>query len=65
MTHAWHYDLTRDHRYSGDLESLLVSLCHDCANRLTTEVQFAGSDDFCDIACWQCGAPMETTERTR
>ena len=65
MTHAWYYDLTEDHRYSGDPESLLVWLCDDCANRLAAEVQVAGSDGFCDVACWQGDNPIESTERIR
>ena len=62
--HKWYYDLTDDHRHSGDPESLLVWLCDDCANRLAAEVQLAGTDGFCDVACWQCGIPLEQAERT-
>ena len=52
MTHQWYYDLTEDHRYGGDLESLLVWLCDGCANRLAAEVQFAGTDAVDEyIAC--------------
>jgi hypothetical protein len=73
-----YYDLTEDHRYSGacpersrrNPESLLVWLCDDCANRLVAEVQFAGTDGgdeyiAWDVACWQCGKAIETTERTK
>jgi hypothetical protein len=67
MTHAWYYDLTEDHRHSGDPESLLVWLCDDCAAKLEAEglVRFAGTDALCDVPCWQCGAPVEHMERTR
>jgi hypothetical protein len=65
MTHAWYYDLTDDHRLSQDPESLLIWLCDDCASRLAAEAQFAGTDALCDAACWQCGKPIEFTERTR
>lgn len=67
MTHCWCYDLTADHRFSVDPESLLVWLCADCAAGLEAEglVQFASADALCDVPCWQCGAPVEQTERTR
>lgn len=57
MTHQWYRDLADDHRYSADLESLLVWLCDGCANRLAAEVQFAGTDAVdeciaCDAPCW-------------
>ena len=38
MAHNWYYDLTEDHRHSGDPESLLVWLCDDCADCLAAEV---------------------------
>jgi len=61
MKHKWYYDLTDDHRHSGDAESLLVWLCEDCAQALTArnEVQVAGTDSFNDGPCWRCGAPAE------
>jgi hypothetical protein len=67
MTHRWYYDLTADQRFSEDPESLLVWLCADCTARLEAEglVQFASTDSMCDVPCWQCGAPVEHTERTR
>ena len=56
MTCHWYYDLTDDHRHSGDEESQLVWLCPDCARRLRDNVQFAGSDDLLhDLPCWECG----------
>ena len=63
--HQWYYDLTADHRHSGDPESLPVWLCDECAGRLAAEVQFAGSDGLCDVVCWYCGAPVPQTERTQ
>ncbi|MFC2036989.1 hypothetical protein ACFLYD_03320 [Chloroflexota bacterium] len=68
MTHQWYYDLTEDHCYSGGVESLLVWLCDDCANRLA-EVQFAGTDAVdeyiaCDVPCWQCHKLIDHVERT-
>ena len=69
MTHQWYYDLTDGHRYSGDLESLLVWLCDGCANCLAAEVQFAGTDAVdeyiaCDVSCWQRHKLIEHVERT-
>ena len=53
----WYYDLTDDHRHSGDAESLLVWLCKACAQTLQArhEVQIAGTDAFNDGPCWHCG----------
>ena len=65
MPHKWYYDLTDDHRHSGDAESLLVWLCDDCANRLAAEVQPAGTDGFCDAPCWQCDELVERAEEDR
>jgi len=64
MTHKWYYDLTPDHRYSEDPESLLVWLCEDCSTRLETAdvVQLAGTDSLCDVPCWLCGQPVAHTQ---
>lgn len=58
----WYYDLTNDHRHSGDEESLLVWLCDSCAQSLLArhEVQVAGTDGFNDAPCWRCGARGRT-----
>ena len=58
----WYYDLTEDHRHSGDPESLLVWLCDNCADCLAAEVQSAGTDGFNDSPCWRCGSPQEDDE---
>ena len=64
MPHNWFYDLTEDHRHSGDDESLLVWLCDDCAAWLLSRqaVQVAGTDGFNDGPCWRCGRPQENDE---
>jgi hypothetical protein len=56
MDHNWHYDLTDDHQFSQDPESLLVWLCDRCAAELDEKVQFAGADGDYDGPCWRCGA---------
>ena len=62
--HGWYYDLTPDHSLSEDPESTLVWLCSVCASSLAGDVQFAGTDALHDGPCWQCGIPIESTERT-
>jgi hypothetical protein len=60
----WYYDLTEDHRHSGDPESLLVWLCDDCAAWLLSRqaMQFAGADGFNDSPCWRCGRSQKDDE---
>ncbi len=67
MEHKWYHDLSDDHRFSGDAESLLVWLCNNCAAQLEADalVQFASTDALCDVPCWLCARPVETTERKR
>ena len=62
--HAWYYDLSPDHSFCEDPESLLVWLCPACASMLAGDVQFAGTDALHDGPCWHCGIPIESTERT-
>ena len=66
MRHKWYYDLTHDHRFSEDSESLLVWLCDDCAIQLEADalVQIASTDALCDVPCWICARPVVPTERT-
>jgi hypothetical protein len=67
MRHNWYYDLTDDHRFSGDAESLLVWLCDECATQLEADalVQFASTDALCGVPCWICARHVEPKERKR
>ena len=64
MSHNWYYDLTEDHRLSGDPESRMIWLCDECAAKLAGKVQFAKTGTLRGVSCWGCDKPVEHTERT-